>query len=130
MVWQLSRYRTGDLVEVCSKDEILATLDQHGCVEGMPFMPEMLRFCGQCFRVGAVAHKTCDTVRQTGGRRLHSTVHLTGLRCDGSAHDGCQAECNLFWKDVWLRPATGIENENRSVGPAARAPDTSSSGCS
>jgi hypothetical protein len=106
MTWSLSRFRTGTLVEVRSKEEILATLDQHGCVEGMPFMPEMLQFCGQRFRVSAVAHKTCDTARQTWkARRLQATVHLAGIRCDGLAHGGCQAECNLFWKDEWLKPA-------------------------
>jgi glycosyltransferase involved in cell wall biosynthesis len=106
MAWTLSRFRTGDLVEVRSKEEILATLDEHGCVDGMPFMPEMFRHCGQRFRVGSVAHKTCDTARRTWkGRRLKATLHLGGLRCDGSAHGGCQADCNLFWKDVWLKPA-------------------------
>lgn len=104
MAWKLSRYRTGDVVEVRSKEEILATLDEHGCVERLPFMPEMLQFCGQHFYVSAVAHKTCDTARQTWkGRRLQRTVHLAGVRCDGSVHGGCQAECNLFWKDVWLK---------------------------
>ena len=105
MTWKLSRYRTGDVVEVRSKEEILATLDKHGFMDRMPFIPEMLQYCGRRFRVGAVAHKTCDTVRQTGGRRLQATVHLDGLRCDGLAHGGCQAECNLFWKDEWLKPA-------------------------
>jgi hypothetical protein len=105
MTWRLSRFRVGDLVEVRGKEEILATLDEDGCVEGMPFMPEMLQFCGNRFRVGAVAHKTCDTARQTWRlRRLHATVHLAGLRCTGSAHGECQAACNLFWKDVWLQP--------------------------
>jgi hypothetical protein len=105
MTWSLSQFRAGDLVEIRSKEEILATLDQDGCFEGMPFMPEMLQFCGKQFRVGAVAHKTCDTVRKTGGRRLQHSVHLDGVRCLGSAHGGCQAACNLFWKDAWLRPA-------------------------
>jgi hypothetical protein len=121
MTWQLSRFRTGDLVEVRSKEEILATLDEHGCVEGLPFMPEMLSFCGKRFRVSAVAHKTCDTVRKTWtGRRLNSTVHLEGLRCDGSAHGGCQADCNLFWKDVWLKPAGDTALD--SAHPSATAP--------
>jgi hypothetical protein len=120
MTWTLSRFRTGDLVEVRSKEEILATLDQHGCMDRMPFMPEMLQFCGQRFRVRAVAHKTCDTVRKTWkGRRLQATVHLAGLRCDGSAHGGCQAECNLFWKDVWLKPAD--DKRSDSARPAADA---------
>jgi hypothetical protein len=105
VTWRLSRFRAGDLVEVRSADEILATLDRTGAVESMPFMPEMLRYCGQRFRVRAVAHKTCETARQSlVARRLESTVHLEDLRCDGSAHGGCQAGCSLFWKDAWLRP--------------------------
>jgi hypothetical protein len=31
-------------------------------------------------------------------------VHLTGIRCDGSAHGGCQARCLIYWKEEWLRP--------------------------
>jgi hypothetical protein len=106
MTRTLPRFRTGDLVEVRSRQEILATLDEHGCVDEMPFMPEMLQFCGQRFRVSAVAHKTCETARRTWkNRRLRTTVHLAGVRCDGSGHGGCQADCNVFWKDVWLKPA-------------------------
>jgi hypothetical protein len=106
MTWALSRYRAGDVVEVRSQAEILATLDERGCVDGLPFMPEMLQFCGQRVSVRALAHKTCETAFQTGqGRRLQTTVHLANLRCDGSAHGGCQAECALFWKDAWLKPA-------------------------
>jgi len=106
MSWRLSRFRTGDLVEVRSKEEILATLTEDGRVAGMPFMPEMLQFCGKQFRIGAVAHKTCETAKRTyQGRRLERTVHVADLRCDGSAHGGCQAACRLFWRDDWLRSA-------------------------
>lgn len=107
MSWKLSRFRANDQVEVRSAAEILATLDSRGSLQGMPFMPEMLQYCGKRFRVEAVAHKTCDMIGQPGtSRRLDSTVHLTNLRCDGSAHGGCEAECNLFWKDAWLKPVT------------------------
>ena len=68
----------------------------------MPFMPEMLKFCGKKFRVGAVAHKTCDVANKTGGRRVRNAVHL-GIRCDGSSHGGCQAGCLLFWKTDWIK---------------------------
>src|SRR5262245_28707372 len=121
MTWKLSRYRTGDLVEVRSKEGILATLDQHGFGDGLPFMPDILQYCGRRFRVRAVAHKTCDTARQTWkGRRLPATVHLVGLHCDGLAHGGCQAECTLFWKDAWLKPAT--DNKDGSASSAAAMP--------
>jgi hypothetical protein len=115
MSWRLSQFRAGDLVEVRSKEEILATLDAQGCHDGMPFMPEMLQFCGHRFRIGAVAHKTCEVAHKTyKARRIESSVHLEDVRCDGSAHGGCQAECNLFWKDAWLKPV-------RRDGEAARS---------
>ena len=106
MTWKLSRFRAGDLVEVRSKEEILATLDHRGCLQEMPFMPEMLQYCGQRFRVGAVAHKTCDMLDRPGTLRRQSSVHLADVRCDGSAHGGCEAECDLYWKDDWLKLAT------------------------
>jgi len=63
------------------------------------------------------AHKTCDTVYQTGGRKLKNCVHLEDLRCDGAAHDGCKASCLLFWKDAWLKrvktPAKSAPVANR-----------------
>jgi hypothetical protein len=122
MFWSLSRFRVGSLVEVRSQQEILATLDSNGCVDGMPFMPEMLKFCGLRFRVSAVAHKTCDTARKTWkGRRLKSTLHLEGLRCDGSAHGGCEADCNLFWKDVWLKPVKKESDSAKSFAVASPA---------
>ena len=128
MSWLLSHFRVGDLVEVCSKEDIIATLDKQGCVDGMPFMPEMLKYCGQRFQVSAVAHKTCDTARQTWkGRRLNSTVHLFGLRCDGSAHGGCEAECNLFWKDEWLKAVARTSNDSARK---ATAKNIATRGCS
>ncbi len=116
MSWSLSRFRAGELVEVRSRDEILATLDAEGCIDGMPFMPEMLASCGRTFRVSAVAHKSCETANRTWkGRRLDATVHLVGSRCNGSAHGGCEADCNLFWKDAWLKPAAAVADA-ASVG--------------
>src|SRR5271163_1479807 len=95
--------KAGDWVEVCSKEEILRTLDGNGQLDGMPFMPEMFAFCGKQFKVYKRAHKTCDTVFPVRGRRVDRAVHLE-TRCDGSAHGGCQATCLIFWKEVWLKP--------------------------
>jgi hypothetical protein len=95
--------KVGDLVEVRSAEEILATLDERGELENLPFMPEMLAFCGQRLTVHKVAHKVCDTISRSGLRRMTNAVHLTGSRCDGSAHGGCQTACSLYWKEQWLR---------------------------
>jgi hypothetical protein len=98
--------RVGDLVEVRGRDEILETLDEHARLEALPFMPEMLQYCGRRFRVYRRADKTCDTIQTTGTRRMLGTVHLEGLRCDGRGHGDCQALCLLFWKEAWLKRVT------------------------
>lgn len=98
-----TKLRVGDWVEVRGRAEILNTLDNNGQLDGMPFMPEMFGFCGKRFQVYKRAHKTCDTVFPVRGRRVHQAIHLD-TRCDGSAHDGCQASCLIFWKEAWLRP--------------------------
>lgn len=103
------KLKPGDWVEVKSKEEILNSLDTRGQMEGLPFMPQMFQYCGQKFRVYKRAHKTCDTVNQTGGRRLADAVHLD-LRCDGQAYGGCQAACLIFWKDAWLNPISRRES--------------------
>ena len=116
------RLRAGDWVEVRSADEILATLDKSGELDAMPFMAEMLQYCGQRLQVAAIAHKTCDTINGSGGRRVANAVHLTRIRCDGSAHGGCQAGCLIFWKKEWLKPAAGsAQPERKSLSPFAPA---------
>jgi hypothetical protein len=120
----------GDWVEVRSKEEILATLDANGRLEGMPFMPQLFKWCGQRFQVHKRAHKTCDTVSgyTTGdwlGRRLPNAVHLD-LRCDGEAYGGCQAACLIFWKEAWLKP---VDQASSAVAEQHSAPIKISSGC-
>ncbi|HKV62638.1 MAG TPA: hypothetical protein VJO16_12035 [Candidatus Acidoferrum sp.] len=97
--------QAGELVEVRSVDEILATLDEKGRLNAMPFMPEMLQYCGKRFRVHKVAHKTCDNIQPWNMRTVKDAVHLTGLRCDGQAHGGCDAGCLIFWHEAWLKRA-------------------------
>ncbi|MGH9112805.1 MAG: glycosyltransferase, partial [Acidimicrobiales bacterium] len=114
---QIRTLHVGDRVRVKSRDEVLATLDASGRIDGLPFMPEMLAFAGRSFTVEAVVHRTCDTIKTTGTsgttRRLERAVHLQGLRCDGSAHGGCEARCLIFWKDAWLEkpPASGPSHD-------------------
>jgi hypothetical protein len=97
--------RAGDWVEVRSREEILRTLDEHGHLENLPFMPEMLQYCGAKLRVFKRADKTCDYIQEWSIRRMKDSVFLEGVRCDGSGHDGCQAGCLIFWKEAWLKRA-------------------------
>jgi hypothetical protein len=97
-------FRRGHWAEVRSLEEIRATLDAEGKLDGMPFMPEMVNYCGRKFRVSHRADRVfLDRLCYVA--KLKDTVFLEGLRCDGQAHDGCQMRCELFWKEVWLKPA-------------------------
>ena len=116
------RLSAGEWVEVRSKEEILKTLDENGCIDGMPFMPEMLAFAGRRFRVFRRAHKTCDTVNMTGGRRVRDAVHLEETRCTGASHGGCEAACLIFWKSQWLRRVDdSAATSPRLVDPSVEA---------
>jgi hypothetical protein len=111
------KLRVGDWVEVLSKEEILATLDENAALDDMPLMPEMLSYCGQRFQVRKRAHKTCDTVFPVRGRRLEHAVHLE-TRCDGAAHGGCQAGCSIFWKEAWLRRVSDARADSHATHDA------------
>ena len=98
--------RVGDWVEVRPLAEIMATLDASGARDGTPFMPEMAQYAGRRFQIFKSAHKTCDPTGASELRRMVDAVHLA-TRCDGAAHDRCEAGCLLFWKRAWLKPADG-----------------------
>jgi hypothetical protein len=112
--------KIGELVEVRPPSEILVSLDERGRLDALPFMPEMLQFAGKQFRVSKRAFKTCDQVKNSGMYRMERTVHLEGLRCDGSAHGGCQAGCLIFWKEGWLK-RTGDDGQDPATAPAPPA---------
>ena len=92
----------GDVVRIRSLEEISATLDSNGCLDGLPFMPEMAKYCG----TSGIVFRFVDKIYDYGGRkdmrRMKDAVLLTGLRCDGGAHDGCQTRCYLLWKTAWI----------------------------
>jgi hypothetical protein len=126
---QVLDLRVGEVVEVRGEQEILATLDANGELDSLPFMPEMLQFCGARFRVDKLAIKLCDTIEWSGMYRMRNAVHLEGLRCDGQAHGGCQAGCLLYWKEAWLKrvespppePSKRAEPPDSRAGPPAPA---------
>jgi hypothetical protein len=118
--------RAGDWVEIRSEAEILSTLDKDGKLDGLQFMPEMLRYCGRQVRVYRRADKTCDTIKSTRSLRMTNAVHLENLRCDGAHHGGCQAACLIFWKEAWLKPVParvngGLERHGNAAPGLTRA---------
>jgi hypothetical protein len=114
-----ARLYRGDLVEMKPPDEIVQMLDAEGASDHLPFMPEMLEFCGRRFRVSNRALTICFSgpgFRR--GFRDDDVVTLDGVRCSGAAHDGCQKACMIFWREAWLRKVqdTAVQSQVDSGG--------------
>ena len=115
--------KAGEVVEVRGLQEILATLDERGCLDSLPFMPEMMEYCGKRHRIFKRADKTCDNIGPWSIRRMQDSVHLEGARCDGAGHDGCEAGCLIFWKEAWLK-----RSENNIVPAQILLPSRTAAG--
>src|SRR5881398_1105662 len=117
------KLRLGDFVEVKAPAEILQTLDAEGTLDQLPFMPEMVEYCGRRFQVSKRVVKTCYYTKggSSGMRKFpaNDVVLLEGLRCSGAAHDGCQKACMIFWREAWLRKVAPAAVQPR-VEPEAR----------
>lgn len=102
-----TEFRSGDWVQVREWGEIAQTLDGDGTLDGLPFMPEMMEYCGRRYQVERYAEKIC--VEAPGGQFVDRAfnkkdiVLLDNLRCTGLSHDGCQRLCMIFWKVAWVR---------------------------
>jgi hypothetical protein len=120
VIMKSHKFRAGDRVIVRSPEEILSTLDADGTLHGLPFMPEMLDWCGKSFRIERWAEKTCVDVASPvyPNRRFaaNDVVFLDGPRCGGQDHDGCKRGCKIFWKKDWLRPFDSVDTSTQTSG--------------
>ena len=127
------KLRPGDFVEVKAPAEILQTLDAEGTLDQLPFMPEMVEFCGRRFQVSKRVVKTCYYTKagSSGMRKFRAddVVLLDGLRCSGAEHGGCQKACMIFWREAWLRKVEDtLSSQETRPGPQSTLPHMDSSG--
>ncbi len=94
--------KAGELVEVKSKEEVLATLDHKGQYKGLSWMLGMDKFCGRRYRV----YKRLDRIllESTGElRKIKNTVLLESVECDGKEFFDCNRSCYHYWREIWLK---------------------------
>ena len=115
----IARLRTGDRVIVRPFREILSTLDAQGALDGLPFLPEMLKFCGHVFTVRRRVDKLIQEGTGSSMRRIRNVVLLEETVCDGRSHGDCQRACFPLWKTAWLR----LAGNERNVDVHAAEPD-------
>lgn len=65
--------------------------------------------------------RVCDDRDPGAYRTLSDTFIISGARCDGSGHDGCQAGCALLWRGAWLEPEKKLLHSRSSLPEGAPA---------
>lgn len=99
-----SDFKEGDLVKVCSKEQILQTLDKNNKLNGCHFMDEMWKYCNSQQKVLKKIEYFYDeaNLRMCKAR---NTVLLKDLYCSGDLQrfeQGCDRCCLFFWRTEWL----------------------------
>jgi hypothetical protein len=118
-----SGFKQGDIVEIRSLNEILNTLDDNGTIDGLPFMPEMIKFCEKQF---TIFQRVTQSVMDTAGLSDYNEAHvrtfrdmnvyvLKNIRCSGESHNGCQRGCTLFWKEAWLKKVDSLKGNDKII---------------
>jgi hypothetical protein len=109
--------RPGEVVEVKSKDEIMATLSPENKNRGMWFDQEQLVYCGTRATVGRQVTRIID--ERTGKMiKLGDCVVLDDVVCLGKYRRACPRAVTPYWREAWLRR---VPNEEVGSKPEAGA---------
>jgi len=98
--------KAGDVVSIQPYDQILQTLDEHNCCDGLVFMENMKQFCNKNYTV----LKQVKWIYDEKYKKMQSCkdiVILEGPVCEGKGMlEGrdCDRCCTLLWKTAWLKP--------------------------
>ncbi len=111
-------FRPGNRVRVRGPEEIRATLDGAGTVDGLPFLPEMAAYCEGIHRVKRSLNRVL--VEGFGVRGVDDVYILEDARCSGAHHGPCHRLCSLLWKKSWLEPVDADEDSAPVPRPAHR----------
>jgi hypothetical protein len=106
----------GDLVEVRSKEEILATLGPDQRNRNMWFDEEMVPYCGRRARVLSKVTRILD--ENTGKMiKLGDCYVLEDVVCLGLYHRFCQRAITPYWRSGWLKKVA-----DPTLGPSRPLP--------
>jgi hypothetical protein len=115
----------GELVEVKSFPEIVATLSKTGFNRGLHFSADQRPFCGRQFRVRS---RTDNFIVEGTGEMKHfrNTVTLENALCDSAcfAFGGCYREDLLYWREIWLKRVEAQSNTAAEESKMSRTDET------
>jgi hypothetical protein len=100
--------QVGELVEVRSREEIVATLDRHNRNRGMLFDGEMLPYCGGIYRV---LRRVDHIIDERSGKMMYMKspcIILDGAICRSDYHRLCPRAIYPYWRENWLKRVSNI----------------------
>jgi hypothetical protein len=104
--------QAGELVRVKSQAEILKTVNGRNRNHGLSFDAEMVRYCGQVFRVLARVERV---IEERTGKMIplsKDCIILDGVVCQSEYSDKrlfCPRKLYPFWREIWLERVTAEE---------------------
>ena len=106
----------GELVQVRTREEIFETLDVEGRNRGLTFDREMLMYCGGTYSVRKRVRQIIDEPTGKLIAMKRDCIILDGVICTSKYHGLCQRAIYPFWREIWLRRATGAETGRHGNG--------------
>jgi hypothetical protein len=103
---EILNLQPGELVEVRSKEEIMATLDKDQRNRGLWFDSEMLPYCGGIYRVLRRVHRIIDEKTGKLIDMKYPCIVLEGVVCKSDYHRLCPRAIYPYWRENWLKRAS------------------------
>jgi hypothetical protein len=98
--------RPGELVQIRSKKEIAATLDERGKNRGLWFDVEMIPYCGGTYTVRSRVERFIDDKTGKMVELSSDCLALDGVVCSGEQSSWrffCPRGIQSWWREAWLR---------------------------
>jgi hypothetical protein len=103
---QLLHLQPGEVVQVRTKEEIMATLDRKQRNRGLWFDAEMLPYCGGIYRVLRPVHQIIDERTGKMIKMKYPCIILEGVVCRSDFHKLCPRAIYPYWRENWLKRAS------------------------
>src|SRR5208282_2288204 len=98
--------RAGELVQIKSYEEILATLDQSHKNRGLYFDSEMVPFCGGKYRVMDRVERIVNEKTGEMSKLPGVCIMMEGVICRSWYSDrriSCPRSIYSYWREIWLK---------------------------
>jgi hypothetical protein len=106
----------GELVEIKSLPEIMATLNVNNQNRGLWFDREMIQYCGKRFRVQRRVNRIIDEKTGKIIKMKNPCIILDGTICLGDYHKLCPRLGNTYWREIWLKRVEPVRAVDPSYG--------------